>query len=47
MAMQQRDKLIEEIHRIEGLMAYAEAHELWEQLEELKTRLKAVIDRLP
>ena len=47
MAMQQRDKLIEEIRRIEGLMAYAEAHELWEQLEELKTRLKAVIDRLP
>ena len=47
MAMQQRDKLIEEIHRIEGLMAYAEAHELWEQLEELKTQLKAVIDRLP
>ena len=47
MAMQQRDKLIEEIHRIEGMMAYAEAHELWEQLEELKVRLKSVIDRLP
>ena len=47
MAMQQRDKLIEEIRRIEGLMAYAEAHEESEQLEELKARLKAVIDRLP
>jgi hypothetical protein len=47
MAMQQRDKLIEEIQRIEGLMAYAEAHELWEQLEEHKTRLKAVIGRVP
>ena len=45
MAMQQRDKLIEEIRRIEGLMA--EAHEEWAQLEELKARLKAVIDRLP
>ena len=47
MAMKQRDKLIEEIHRIEGLMTYDEAHELWEQLEELKARLKAVIDRMP
>ena len=47
MAMQQRDKLIEEIRRIEGLMAYAEAHEESEQLEELKARLKSVIDRLP
>ena len=47
MAMQQRDKLIEEIRRIEGLMAYAEAHEEWEQIDALKARLKAVIDRLP
>ena len=47
MAMQQRDKLIEEIRRIEGLMAYAEADEEWEQLDELKAQLKAVIDRLP
>ena len=46
MAMQRRDKLIEEIHRIKGLVAYAEAHEEWERLEELKARLKAVIDRL-
>ena len=45
--MQQRDKLIEEIRRIEGLIAYAEAHEEWEPFEELKARLKAVIDRLP
>ena len=47
MAMQQRDKLIEEIRRIEGLMAYAEAHEEWEQLEELKARLDRVIKRIP
>ena len=47
MAMQQRDKLIEEIRRIEGLMAYAEAHEEWEQLEELKARLDQVIKRIP
>ena len=45
--MQQRDKLIEEIRRIEGLMAYAEAHGEREQLDELKAQLKSVIDRLP
>lgn len=27
MTMQQRDKFIEEIRRIEGLMAYVQAHE--------------------
>lgn len=26
MALPQRDKLIDEIHRLEGLMTYAEAH---------------------
>lgn len=46
MAMQQRDKLIEEIRRIEGLMAYAEAHEEWEQLEELKARLDQVTRKI-
>jgi hypothetical protein len=46
MAMQQRDKLIEEIRRIEGLMVYAEAHEEWEQLEELKARLDRVIRKI-
>jgi hypothetical protein len=44
--MQQRDKLIEEIRRIEGLMVYAEAHEEWEQLEELKARLDRVIRKI-
>ena len=43
----QRDKLIDEIHRLEGLMAYAESHGEWERLEELKARLKAAIDRMP
>ena len=47
MAMQQRDKLIEEIRRIEGLMAYAEAHGDKEQLEDLKARLDRVIKRIP
>ena len=47
MALPQRDKLIDEIHRLEGLMAYAESHGEWERLEELKARLKAAIDRMP
>ena len=47
MAMPQRDNDIEEIRRIEGLMAYAEAHEDWDALEKLKERLKAVIDKMP
>lgn len=48
MSLQQgRDKYIEELKRIEGLIAYAQAHGEWEQLEELKARLKAVVDRIP
>lgn len=47
MALPQRDKLIDEIHRLEGLMAYAESHGEWERLDELKARLKAAIDRMP
>lgn len=47
MAMPQRDNYIEEIRRIEGLMAYAEAHADWDTLEKLKERLKVVIDKMP
>ena len=46
MALQQRDKYIEELKMIEGLMAYAEAHGEWEQLEDLKERLDRVIRRI-
>ena len=46
MALQQRDKYIEELKRIEGLMAYVEAHGEWEQLEDLKERLDRVIRRI-
>jgi len=46
MALPQRDKLIDEIHRLEGLMVYAEAHGEWERLEELKAKLKVLIDRM-
>lgn len=47
MAMPQCDNYIEEIRRIEGSMAYAEAHKDWDALEKLKERLKAVIDKMP
>ena len=46
MALPQRDKYIEGLKRIEGLMAYAEAHGEWEQLEDLKERLDRVIRRI-
>ena len=46
MAMPQQDDYIEQIHRLEGLMAYAEAHEDWEELEQLKTRLKRLLEQM-
>ena len=36
MAMAQRDNTIEQIHRFEGLIAYAEEKKNWEELERLK-----------
>ena len=46
MALPQRDNYIEQIQRLEGLMAYAEAHQDWEELERLKERLKKLLDRM-
>ena len=46
MAMPQRDNYVEQIHRLEGLMAYAEAHCDWEELERLKDRLKRLLERV-
>ena len=46
MALPQRDKYIEELKRIEWLIAYAEAHGEREQLEDLKERLDRVIRRI-
>lgn len=45
MAMPQQDDYIEQIHRLEGLMAYAEAHEEWEEQERLKERLRRLLER--
>ena len=46
MAMPQHDNYIEQIHRLEGLMAYAEQHKDWEELERLKERLKKLLEQM-
>ena len=46
MAMPQQDNYIEEIHRLEGLMAYAEQQKDWDELEQLKERLKKLLEQM-
>ena len=46
MAMPQRDNLIEQIHRLEGLIAVAEQQKDWAELERLKERLRALIEQM-
>ena len=46
MALPQRDNYIEAISRLEGLIAYAEAHGEWEELECLKERLRKLLERV-
>lgn len=46
MAMPQQDDYIDQIHRLEGLMAYAEAHGDWEELERLKKRLRKLVEKV-
>ena len=46
MAMPQQDDYIEQIHRLEGLMAYAEAYGDWEELERLKERLRRLVEKV-
>ncbi len=46
MAMPQQDDYIEQIQRLEGLMAYAEEHQDWDELERIKERLKKLLDKL-
>ena len=41
MAMPQRDNNIEQIHRLEGLIAYAEKQKDWDEVERLKAVYKA------
>ena len=46
MALPQQDDYIEQIHRLEGLMAYAEQQKDWDELERLKERLKKLLDKM-
>ena len=44
MAMPQRDNNIEQIRRLEGLIAYAEQQQDWDELERLKAELKRLVE---
>ena len=46
MAMPQQDDYIEQIHRLEGLMAYAEQQKDWDELERLKEHLKKLLEQM-
>ena len=46
MAMPQRDNLIEQIHRLEGLIAVAEQQKDWAELERLRERLNALVKQM-
>ena len=46
MAMPQQDDYIEQIHRLEGLMAYAEQQKDWDELERLKAHLKKLLEQM-
>jgi len=46
MALPQRDDYIDQIKRLEGLMAYAEQQQDWDELERLKERLNRLLDKV-
>ena len=46
MAMPQQDNYMQQIHRLEGLMAYAEQQKDWDELERLKERLKKLLEQM-
>ena len=46
MAMPQQDDYIEQIHRLEGLMAVAEQQKDWIELERLRERLNALVKQM-
>jgi hypothetical protein len=46
MAMPQRDNYIEQIRRLEGLIAYAEEQQDWEELERLKEQLRKLMEKM-
>ena len=46
MALPQRDDYIDQIRRLEVLMAFAERQGDWEELERLKARLNRLLDKV-
>ena len=46
MAMPQQDNNIEQIHRLEGLIAYAEEQNDWDEVERLKEQLRRLLERV-
>ena len=46
MAMPQKDDYIEQIHRLEGLIAVAEQQKNWAELERLRERLYALVKQM-
>ena len=46
MAMPQQNNYFEQIHRLEGLMSYAEEQKDWDELERIKERLKRLIEHM-
>jgi len=44
--MPQRDNSIEQIHRLEGLIAYAEDQQDWNELERLNEQLRRLLERM-
>ena len=46
MAMPQKDDYIEQIHRLEGLIAVAEQQKDWTELERLRERLNALVKQM-
>ena len=46
MAMPQQDNNIEQIHRLEGLIAYAEEQNDWDEVERLKEQLCRLLERV-
>ena len=44
--MPQKGGYIEHVHRLEGLMAIAEQQRDWDELEQLKERLRKLLEKI-
>lgn len=46
MAMPQRDKYIEELNRLEGLLEYAVAHNETAEIERIRERMAKILEKM-